>query len=673
MFRTRRAGLLLLSTLACACSGGPDLGLPGAPQITVSGTLTGDPAERPSGANRLSVPCGWLGVGWQASKMAFTPDGTELGIADGSRVKILRVSDWTPVKELPPGAQSTSDFAFTAGGMIAAITSDLEPKDPTLDVPVSRLYRIDDGSVVTDFTAAAPEKTIPAAVTASADGTVLANLDRRFSDNAMSVTVRSMPAMTVTATLAAGTFMISGSQGPSAIALSPKGDVLAVSFDNEVDLYQTSDGTKIKALTTAGGAPVLFSPNGKYIASHLGTVAVDTGAAIQPTSSYVPPRSPYGASAGGAVTFSADSKTLFSGGDTLSALVIEPGGPTPKFAKGTTPEPASARDGYYGINALAATPDGTLLISAGRDAELEAWKTSDGTRVRAVSGHVNWVESIAASGDGKTFVSTANRPDAIVWDVATSSVKATLPFAASFTGLSNDGSRLMQYDLDATDIDVLSTPDGKTTQTFNAGSAKVTALSPDGTLVASGHSDGGVRLLRVTDGSLARTLHDFDSEVESVSFSKDGSRVAAGWLRGATVWNVADGSVALSALVQPELQAAITSATLSPDGTVVAVTGGGAGGGFAETAAVALVRVADGAIVWSKTADWSKSFGTPSFSPDGRRIATPGTFHGATLWSTDDGTPLFELDTGWTLGVFMTSSVYASGEEDGTVAKWCLP
>jgi WD40 repeat protein len=674
MNRNERAGFLLLASIigAPACSDGA-FGLPGGPTVFASPTLTGDPADRPSGADRVTVPCGFLGVGWQASKVAFSPDGSLLGVADGRRVKIIRVSDWTPVKALPPGADTTLDFAFTAGGTIAVATTDLDPPNPELILPVARIYKIDDGSIVGDFSTDS-KKPVPVAFAASRDGSVLATLEREFSTSALIVTIRAMPSMAVTTTVSAGTLVLDGGQGPGDIAVSPDGTILAVSFPKEVRLYDTSSGTQMKALSGVA-APLSFSPNGKYLGTGFGIVDVTTGAPLFLVG--LPNPATTLQSTGTPIMFSADSKTAFlasleSGKPALFSVALEPGGPTPTFAKGTTPEPASTEEGYVGIRALAVSPDGNLLVTAGRDAELEAWQATDGARVHAMSGHVNWVESMAVSGDGKTLVTTANRPDAITWNLESGTQIRTFPFAAEFTALSNDGAHLMRYGIDGADITVLHAADGTTEQTFNSGNAEVVALSADGSLVASGHSDGGIRLLRVSDGSLVRTLHDFQTTPNSLSFSRDGTKLEAGWLQGATVWNVADGAVVRSANVHEQSQMAVTGTALSPDGSAVALAGGGAGAGFAGTAAVLLLRVSDGAIAWSKTAAWTDDFASPSFSPDGRLLATSAESDGVTIWRVDDGAPLFEIETD-RFGIFVSNTEFASGEFDGTVARWCVP
>jgi WD40 repeat protein len=61
---------------------------------------------------------------------------------------------------------------------------------------------------------------------------------------------------------------------------------------------------------------------------------------------------------------------------------------------------------------------------------------------------------------------------------------------------------------------------GLRAHTFSVSSV---AISPDGSLLASGSTDNTVKLWQVTDGSLLRELRGHTLSVESVAFSPDGS------------------------------------------------------------------------------------------------------------------------------------------------------
>ena len=69
-------------------------------------------------------------------------------------------------------------------------------------------------------------------------------------------------------------------------------------------------------------------------------------------------------------------------------------------------------------------------------------------------------------------------------------------------------------------------------------------FSPDGRLLASGSNDYTIKLWRVSDGSLVRTLTGHTSWVYSVSFSPDGRLLASGSNDNTIkLWRVADGSL----------------------------------------------------------------------------------------------------------------------------------
>jgi len=91
------------------------------------------------------------------------------------------------------------------------------------------------------------------------------------------------------------------------------------------------------------------------------------------------------------------------------------------------------------------------------------------------------------------------------------------------------------------------------------------AFSPDGSLLASGSDDRTIKLWRVSDGSLVRTLTGHTGGVTSVVFSPDGSLIASGSLdRTIRLWRVSDG--ALLQTYDQETGTGMLSIQFSPNG-----------------------------------------------------------------------------------------------------------
>jgi Tol biopolymer transport system component len=146
------------------------------------------------------------------------------------------------------------------------------------------------------------------------------------------------------------------------------------------------------------------------------------------------------------------------------------------------------------------------------------------------------------------------------------------------------------------------------------------AFSPDGSLVASGSRDKTVRLWRVSDGSLLRTLKGHTDNVFSVAFSPDGKRLASG-SRDKTVrlWQVSDGSL----LRTLEHTADVHSVAFSPDGESLA--------SGSDDKTVRLWRVSDGSLLRTLKGHTDNVISV-AFSPDGKRLASGSADSTVRLW-----------------------------------------
>ena len=189
------------------------------------------------------------------------------------------------------------------------------------------------------------------------------------------------------------------------------------------------------------------------------------------------------------------------------------------------------------------------------------------------------------------------------------------------------------------------------------------AVSPSGELIASAGADGTVKLWRMSDGALLRTLTGHEGDVNGVAFSPNGSLVASAGADGTVrVWRVQDG----------QLQHTLThgggialSVAFAPNGQLLASGG--------EDGTVKLWRVATGAEERTIPAHelWVSSV---AFSPDGSLLASASADGTVKLWQVANGQPVGDIQAHalWVTHIAFSpdGQLLASAGEDGTVKLW---
>lgn len=200
------------------------------------------------------------------------------------------------------------------------------------------------------------------------------------------------------------------------------------------------------------------------------------------------------------------------------------------------------------------------------------------------------------------------------------------------------------------------------TLTGHSGAVNAVAYSPDGGTIASGSSDGTVRLWNLARHSSTRVLHGHSEGVASVAFSPDGKLLASASADTTTkLWDAATGRElrTLAGSAAPALAVAV-----APDGNSVA-TGS-----------------ADGSVrVWSVTGAALQTLAAGpgavravAFSADGKALASAGDDGAVQLWDPATGAQLRSLSAGagtlFAVAFSPDDALLATTGSDGAVRMW---
>lgn len=194
-----------------------------------------------------------------------------------------------------------------------------------------------------------------------------------------------------------------------------------------------------------------------------------------------------------------------------------------------------------GVNSVAISADGQLVISASEDQTLKVWDVATGRELRTLNGHTRAVKAVAISADGQLAISASRDKTVKVWDVQTGSELRTLTGhkdGVDLVAMSANGHIAISASSEKL-IKVWNLETGAELHTFIGHQESITsiAISADGRLGVSASWDNILKVWDLNTGHELRTFPNYTGN-NKFALSTDGRQIITS---NYIVWNVETG------------------------------------------------------------------------------------------------------------------------------------